>query len=80
MRATIISLCLALLCNCCHAQEVTIRVIKSNGRGLPNERVAVQFLYDEPSRSSPPLKIKTDGAGEARFNLPQPVLLVWTSY
>lgn len=70
MRALLIML---LLSPFCLAQTVKVRVLNgNNGHPLPNQRVSVQFFYDNPAEVTPPLRLATNSSGEAQFNLPSP--------
>ncbi len=62
-----------LLCNFCLAQQVTLRVINSKtGQGLPNQPIAVQFLYGTPAAATAIVNIETNSDGEAQFRVPEP--------
>jgi hypothetical protein len=62
-----------LLCPACYAQSVSVRVLDAKHKvGLANETVSVQFVYDKPASVTPPLRLKTDSNGEARFDMPDP--------
>jgi hypothetical protein len=56
---------LTLVGSSCFAQEVTIRVIDSNGHALRKQRVVV--LLNDPAS----LRLETDAKGEAHFTLPE---------
>jgi hypothetical protein len=63
-----------LLSQAFYGQAVRVRVINGNdGQPLSKQVVLVEFLYDEPTKGSVPLHIKTDDNGEARFSLPEPL-------
>ena len=57
---------LMLVGSSCFAQEVTVRVVDSNGHPLRKQPVDVSL--DDPAS----LRLETDAKGEAHFTLPDP--------
>lgn len=68
---------LILICPCCIAQVVTIRVIDADSKHPLQKQQVTVSLYDEgknnPSNYEGDLAFTTDAKGEAHFALPEPV-------